>query len=206
MPAAIVAGKALVTFALPSGAMMCVAAAEPSLGRRAANVLLCRRAASSQLLKGEPVLVSRSVPCVCVTSRSMHPMARQSLHPAVVLGFALGVYQGCPTQSNMDCLSMCYRAPEPSDIRWEHIQQRGWRRFLKLLPAAAAALVVCGVSLGFQFGFAAAATRHTSTGCLPISRFASALANCRRFPLSVFLVALHGMIRLAAYNAIGSLR
>jgi hypothetical protein len=83
MPAAIVAGKALVTFALPSGAMMCVAAAEPSLGRRAANVLLCRRAASSQLLKGEPVLVSRSVPCTCVTSRSMHPTARQSLHPAV---------------------------------------------------------------------------------------------------------------------------
>lgn len=65
-------GKALVTFAVPSGAMMCVAAAEPSLGRRAANVLLCRRAASSQLLKGEPVLVSRSVSCTCVTSCNMH--------------------------------------------------------------------------------------------------------------------------------------
>jgi hypothetical protein len=56
------AGKALVSFALPSGATTCVAAAEPTLGRRAANLLLCRRAASSQLLKGEPVLVSRSVP------------------------------------------------------------------------------------------------------------------------------------------------
>jgi hypothetical protein len=89
MPGCDATGKALVTFALPSGAMMCVAAAEPSLGRRAANVLLCRRAASSQLLKGEPVLVSRSVPCVSVTSRNMHPVARQSLHPAVVLGLHL---------------------------------------------------------------------------------------------------------------------
>ena len=66
------AGKALVTFAMPSGAMMCVAAAEPSLGRRAANVLLCRRAASSQLLKGEPVLVSRSVTWDRLTYCSTH--------------------------------------------------------------------------------------------------------------------------------------
>jgi hypothetical protein len=50
-----------VSFAVPSGATACVAAAQPTLGRRAANVLLCRRAASSQLLKGEAVLVSRSV-------------------------------------------------------------------------------------------------------------------------------------------------
>lgn len=74
---------------------------------------------------------------------------------------------------------MCCRAPEPADIRWEHIQQRGWRRFLKLLPAAAAALVVCGISLGFQFGSAAAATPHTSTGCISNLCSASALAKCR---------------------------
>lgn len=47
------------TFALPGGAAACLAEAEPTLGRRAANLLLCRRAASSQLLKGEPVIVVR---------------------------------------------------------------------------------------------------------------------------------------------------
>lgn len=62
------AGKALVTFALPSGATACLAAAEPTLGRRTINLLLCRRAASSQLLKGEPVIVSRCDGLPCASS------------------------------------------------------------------------------------------------------------------------------------------
>lgn len=57
-----------------------------------------------------------------------------------------------------------HRAPEPGDVRWEHIERRGWRCYLRTLPAFCAAAAVCGVSLGFQYGFAAAALRRISTG------------------------------------------
>lgn len=143
-------GKALVTFALPSGATACLAAAEPTLGGRTSNLLLCRRAASSQLLKGEPVIVCR--------------------------------------------------APEPGDIRWEHIERRGWRGYLRMLPAFCAAAAVCGVSLGFQYGFAAAALRHTSTK-LDFS-YASGVVQSSARPATAMTLAIVSAVFVVAFNGI----
>ncbi len=54
-------------------------------------------------------------------------------------------------------------------MRWENIERRGWHKFARALPAFFAAAAVCGVSLGIQYAFAAAATRHTVPGYVPVA-------------------------------------